>query len=69
MPNVTISIPDELARLMDKCPELNWSEVARQGIEKKLKQLELVKKLDKALEDDKMSDKELAEILKLAKDV
>jgi hypothetical protein len=53
---------------MDKCPELNWSEIARQGIEKKLKQLELVKKLNKALKDNKMSDKELAEILKLAKE-
>ena len=54
---------------MKKCPELNFSEIARQGIEKKLKQLELTKKLDEALKDDKMSDKELIEILKLARGV
>ena len=64
LPNITISVHDDLARLMDACPELNLSEIARQGIEKKLKQLELTEKLSKALEDGKISDKELTEILK-----
>jgi len=65
-----VSIPDDLGKLMDACPELNFSEIARQGIEKKLKQLELTKKLSEALDGDgKISDKELDEILKLFKEV
>ena len=63
LPNMTITIPDDLARLMDACPELNFSEIARQGIEKKLKQIELTEKLSEALEDGKISDKELNKIL------
>ena len=69
MPNITVSIPDDLGKLMDACPELNFSEIARQGIEKKLKQLELTKKLSEALVNGKISDKELDEILKLFKEV
>lgn len=69
MPNMTISVPDDLARLMEKSPELKWSEIARQGIARKLKQLELTKRMDKALSDNRLSDKELAEILKLAREV
>ena len=31
--NLTLSIPDELANKMDKFGEVNWSAVAREGIE------------------------------------
>lgn len=30
--NLTISLPDELAKEMDKLPEVNWSELCRQCI-------------------------------------
>ena len=41
MPKMTISIPDELlAKLRKSCPEVNWAEVARSGIIKRLEKLE-----------------------------
>lgn len=67
MVNITVTIPDEAKRLMDRMPEVNWSEVARQGIEKGLKRLELIKKMDEFLKDDKLSDEEISELIKLFK--
>lgn len=40
MPNITLSIPDELKKKMDQFKEMNWSEVARQAIQHKLELLE-----------------------------
>jgi hypothetical protein len=34
MPNVTISVPDDLKNEMDKLQEVNWSEVSRKAIAK-----------------------------------
>mgnify|MGYP001597617737 CR=1 FL=1 len=31
MPNVSLTVPDELKAKMDKFPWVNWSEVAREG--------------------------------------
>ena len=39
MPNLTLSIPNELKEMMEKFPEINWSEVARDSIKKKIAQL------------------------------
>ena len=45
MPRMTISIPDELlAKLKKSRPEINWAEVARSGIIKKLEKLEELKR-------------------------
>ena len=65
--NITVTIPDEAKRLMDRMPEVNWSEVARQGIEEGLRRLELVKKMDEFLKDDKLSDEEISKLIKLLK--
>jgi len=62
--NITVTMSDEAKRLMDRMPEVNWSEVARQGIEEGLVKLELIKKIDKFLEDDKLSNKEISELIK-----
>jgi len=41
MPKMTISVPDRLlAKLRKSHPEINWAEVARAGIIKKLEKLE-----------------------------
>ena len=32
MPNITLSIPEDLKSKMDQFKEINWSEVARQAI-------------------------------------
>ena len=36
----TFSIPDELKARLDKRPEVNWPEVIKQGLKKKLEALE-----------------------------
>ncbi len=51
MPKMTVSVPDELlARLRASHPEINWAEVVRRGIIKKVEELEKFEKLkDKGL--------------------
>jgi len=43
MANITLSIPQELKEEMEKFPEINWSEVARDSIKKKIAQLNFLK--------------------------
>ncbi|MBY8984309.1 MAG: hypothetical protein KGD65_04520 [Candidatus Lokiarchaeota archaeon] len=43
MANLTLSIPNELKEMMEKFPEINWSEVARDSIKKKIAQLNFLK--------------------------
>jgi len=45
MAKLTLSVPKELKDRLDKMPEVNWSEVIRAGIEKKVKQLEKFEQL------------------------
>ena len=40
MANLTLAIPNDLRVKMDHFPEINWSEVARQAIFQKTRQLE-----------------------------
>lgn len=45
MTNMTLSIPEELHTKLVQHPELRWSEVARQALEKKIKEIELIEKI------------------------
>ncbi|PSP67401.1 hypothetical protein BRC85_06400 [Halobacteriales archaeon QS_1_69_70] len=45
MPNVTVSVDDSLKDRMDDHPEINWSEVARQAIREKLRDLRVMEEL------------------------
>ena len=36
MPTITLSVPEDLKREMDKSKEINWSEVARSAIKTKV---------------------------------
>ena len=45
MTNMTLAIPDELAKKMKAFPEIRWSEVARQAIEKRVNDLEIMNKI------------------------
>lgn len=46
MPNITLSIPDELLRkFKEQFPEINVAEVARRAITKKVKEIEELEKL------------------------
>ena len=47
MPNVTLSIPEELHEKMKKHSEMRWSEVVRKSISQKIEDLELMDKLTK----------------------
>ncbi len=63
MTNITLSIPEDLKREMEKFPEINWSEVARDSIKKKIAQLTFLKgfKMD--------SDISVDDALKLGQEV
>lgn len=42
MANITLAVPDTLHKKMKKHPEFKWSEVARQAIEQKIDDTELL---------------------------
>lgn len=44
MVNLTLSIPQELKHKMDDFAEINWSAVARQAFDEKIKDLEFIRK-------------------------
>jgi len=43
MVNITLSIPDDLTKEMEKFPDINWPEVVRDSIKKKIAQLTFLK--------------------------
>jgi len=43
MINITLSIPEDLKKEMEKFPEINWSEVARASIKQKIAHLNFLK--------------------------
>ena len=63
MANITLSIPEGLKKEMEKFPEINWSEVARDSIKKKIAQLSFLKGF--RMESDITAD----EALKLGQEV
>ena len=44
MVNVTLSLPAELKQKMDSFEEINWSAVAREAFDEKIKDMELIRK-------------------------
>ena len=45
MTNMTLAVPEDLHKVMQKHKEIKWSEVARQAIMEKARKLELMDKL------------------------
>ena len=45
MPNITLSVSKELKKEMERFPEMNWSEIARQAIRQKTVQLSVLKSI------------------------
>ena len=64
MVNITIAVPEELKKMLDSHPEINWSEVARQAWWQKGRELELLNKLTTA---SKASDKDVLDLAKMIK--
>ena len=58
MPNLTLSIPEELKKQMELVPEINFSELMRQFLAEKVKRALLLKKLDKMLENSRLTDED-----------
>ncbi|MEA3255473.1 MAG: hypothetical protein U9Q22_06530 [Candidatus Altiarchaeota archaeon] len=47
MKRFTVSISKEMKDMLDKRPDVNWPEVMKQGIIKKVKQLEKFERLER----------------------
>lgn len=58
MPNITLSIPEELKKQLDELPELNVSESMRKFLSEKVKRALLLKKLDKMLENSELTEED-----------
>jgi len=59
MVNVTLAVPEEMKSEMDKHPEMNWSEIARQAFREKLM---ILKRMDELLSKSKMTEKNALEL-------
>ncbi|MEK6800660.1 MAG: hypothetical protein AABY05_01895 [Nanoarchaeota archaeon] len=59
MPNVTLSIPEEVYVVMKKHREMRWSEVARAAIVEQVRKLET---MDKIASKSKLTMKDVEEI-------
>jgi len=53
MVSITISIPEEIRKLMKRFPEVNWSGLVRQCITQKAKQLAIREELLKQFKKEK----------------
>ena len=53
MVSITLSIPEDVRRIMKEFPEVNWSHLVRTSIQEKAKQLLLKKELLSGLEKEK----------------
>lgn len=67
MPNITLSVTEELKRKIDSMPELNWSESVREFLSEKVKRAALLKKLDKLLENSELTEEDVQELSKRAR--
>jgi len=62
MPNITLSIPEDIHKEIKKHKEIRWSEIARSALERKVKQLNDLEWMDKALANSKLTEKDAEEI-------
>jgi len=59
MTNITLSVTDDIKREMEKFPEINWSEIARAAIRKRV---ELLKKFREFTRESKMTEEDALEL-------
>ena len=59
MPNITLSISNELHNLVKEHNEIKWSEIARRAISEQAMKLKL---MDKLVEKSKFSEKDVEEL-------
>ncbi len=58
MVTITLSLPEDVKKKMDRFAWLNWSAIAREAFIKRMRQLEILEKFDKDFEKSKLSDEE-----------
>ena len=63
MTTMTLAVPSELKDKMEKFPEMNWSEVARQAFMQRIEDLEFLRKFKS---DSKLTEEDA---LRLGKEV
>ena len=59
MVSITLAVPEEMKSEMDKHPEMNWSEIARQAIREKLV---ILNKMNKLLSRSRMTEEDALEL-------
>lgn len=59
MTNMTLAIPEDLKKIMDRYSDVRWSEVARQAMWEKARKLDL---MDKLLANSKMTEEDAERI-------
>lgn len=55
MANITLSIPEDIKKEMDKFPEINWSEIARNSIKKRLM---ILRQMDNLLKKSELTEED-----------
>ena len=58
MPNLTLSLPEELKQKMEEFPEINWSALIRRYVESKVNRLVWKEQMLKQLESEGEFDEE-----------
>jgi len=53
MVSITISVPEDIKKLMKKFPEVNWSGLVRKTIEEKAKMLAMKEELLRKIENER----------------
>lgn len=59
MVNVTLAVPEDLHKIMQKHKDIKWSEVARQAMWERARKLEL---MDKILAKSKLTEEDALEL-------
>jgi hypothetical protein len=65
MPNITLALDQETARWVKAHPEIGWSEVARQAIRRKIRELHA---LDAAFAESEISHADINRLARKAKE-
>ncbi len=65
MANLTLALPEDLKLKMERFPEINWSEVARQAIQEKMR---LLDQMDRLLSKSRLSNEDALKIGKQIKE-
>jgi hypothetical protein len=65
VPNITLALDEETARWVKAHPEVRWSEVARQAIRRKLRELHA---LDAAFADSELTQADTRRLTRRAKE-